>query len=136
MKETKPTKPYAFILGHGLWNDLGYSESISWIDQVQKAIRDIRPYLKDADAFSRRLFVSPSAAGEEKPDRYILTQGNKAIQKYEKFMRENTPGRGLDFLGTYNMSVQSTIPDGTHSGIRVNILKAMTVLNWLDMLEY
>ncbi|KAI9728232.1 MAG: hypothetical protein M1828_004693 [Chrysothrix sp. TS-e1954] len=132
---SRPARPYAFIFGHGLWNEMHQWESVAWIDQLQSRVAELRPYYGQSDVFWPRLFITPNAAGEEKSDSYQLTQGNKAVVKFEKFMRLHAPDRNLDFFGTYNMSVQGTIPDGTHSGVRINLLKAMTLLNWLDLLD-
>ena len=113
LSETRPKKPYAFVFGHGLWNDMRPFESIAWIDSVQTRVSDLRPYYNETDIFWPRIFVTPSAAGENKQDGFIMTQGNKAVIKFEKFMRDKAPDRDLAFFGTYNMSVQGTIPDGT-----------------------
>ena len=111
--DVRPTKPYAFIFGHGLWNDMRPFESIAWIDSVQGRISELKQYYNNSRIYWPRLFITPSAAGENKQDGFIMTQGNKAVIKFEKFMRDKAPDRDLDFLGTYNMSVQGTIPDGT-----------------------
>ena len=111
--EEKPSRPYAFVYGHGLWNELHEYETIAWIDQVQERIKELRPYYADESLFWPRIFISPNAAGENKQDGFILTQGNKQIVKFEKFMRDHVTNRGIEFFGTYNMSVQGTIPDGT-----------------------
>jgi len=116
--EKRPTRPYAFVYGHGLWNELAYNDTLSWIDQVQERVTTLRPYIGD---FKRpraktplwpRIFVGPNAAGENKQDGFLLTQGNKALVRFEKFMRAEVPKKGPEFLGTWNMSIQGTIPDG------------------------
>lgn len=109
----KPGRPYAFVFGHGLWNEMRQYESIAWIDQVQSRIMDMRPYFREPGVLWPRIFVTPNAAGEKKQQDYEATQGNKAVIRFEKFMRDHVGERKLDFFGTYNMSVQATIPDGT-----------------------
>lgn len=113
LSEQKPYRPYAFIYGHGLWNEVHPFESIAWVDQIQDKIKSMRSYYNATETYWPRIFITPNAPGEDKPDGYIVSQGNQAISKFEKFMRTHVPDRGLDFLGTYNMSVQASIPDGT-----------------------
>ena len=66
---------------------------------------------------------------------FLGEQGNEAVVKFETAIRRPIQDRGVDFLGPYNMSRNARIPDGTHSGIRVNLLKAMALINWLDMVD-
>lgn len=73
-------KPIAFILGHGLWSNLDLQSSVNWLDAVLGGIRDVLG--KDWIG----LFVTPNAAGKEKPDDWIVTQGNKALMLYEEAM--------------------------------------------------
>lgn len=42
--------------------------------------------------------------------------------------------RGLEHLGTWNMSIQSNTYDGVHLDMRGNLVKGMMVLNWLALL--
>lgn len=44
--------------------------------------------------------------------------------------------RGLEHLGTWNMSVQARTYDGVHLDLRGNLVKGMMVLNWLDLLDH
>ncbi len=68
---------------------------------------------------------------------------------YEEAMREEVERRngvvweeegiqdgkgGLEFLGTWNMSVQKWSRDGVHMDMKGNLVKAMMVVNWLNML--
>ena len=43
--------------------------------------------------------------------------------------------RGIDHLGTWNMSIQSNKYDGVHLDMKGNLVKAMMVMNWLNMIE-
>lgn len=123
----KPSRPYAFIFGHGLWNDLDLQATLDWLDLVLDTVISKSPWLspstsstqphatrdrKRADAFWPRLFLTPNAAGREKPDEWIVTQGNKALMVFEEAVKVEVERRGVEHLGTWNMSVQSTKFDG------------------------
>lgn len=137
--DAKMSRPRAFILGHGLWNNLNHGESLAWLDTVLDVIR---PSLQTSDAAGKRgrrnhlpvLLMTPNAAGESKPDQWLVSQGNKALVLFEKWMAEEAGRRGIDHLGTWNMSVQASLYDGVHMDMRGNLVKAMMVLNWLDSL--
>lgn len=70
------------------------------------------PYLKQEDAFWPRLVVTPNAAGRNKPDEWLVSQGNKALSIYEDSVRVEDARRGIEHLGTFNMSVQANMYDG------------------------
>ena len=149
LKETlgrQVTRPRAFILGHGLWNNLDRRQSAAWLDAVTRpirlALREDRRWRSGSrardDGGQRQLpalLVTPNAAGEKKPDEWLVSQGNKALVGFERAMAAEAAARRLDHLGTWNMSIQATLYDGVHMDLRGNILKAMMVLNWLDYLE-
>lgn len=137
LSPTRPAKPYAFVYGHGLWNELNLKATDLWLNELQSTILSAAPYLNetsDTMPFWPRVFLSPNAAGINKADSYMSTQGNVALERFERAARVSVPLHGPEFFGTWNMSIQSSIPDGTHSGIRTNLLKAMAVINWLDLL--
>ena len=117
-------KKLAFILGHGLWSDLSLSKSLQWLDAVLESTPGPYP----------RLFVTPNAAGKAKPDEWLVSQGNKALRVFEESMKIEAAKRGIEILGTWNMSIQGDVRDGVHLGIGGNLVKAMMVLNWLNML--
>lgn len=88
------------------------------------------------------LFITPSAAGPLKPDQWIQSQGDKALQVFEKSMHslvhgegERFYGKGIEHMGTWNMSIQMEKWDGVHLDLRGNLLKAMGVVNWLGGIE-
>ncbi|EKD12010.1 uncharacterized protein L3040_005884 [Drepanopeziza brunnea f. sp. 'multigermtubi'] len=122
-------KPIAVILGHGLWSNLDLQMSVRWLDGVIGAIRDI------LGSEWTGLFITPNAAGKEKPDDWIVTQGNKALMLFEEAVGMLAKERGLDHLGTWNMSIQSNKYDGVHLDMKGNLVKAMMVLNWLNMIK-
>jgi hypothetical protein len=130
---TKPQKPYAFIFGHGLWNDLDLQATLNWLDGIGHSILDQAPYL--SELLWPRLMVTPNAAGIRKPDQWILTQGDKALQIFEHSVREESAKREIEHFGTYNMSIQSSKFDGVHLDLKGNLIKAMAVINWLAMID-
>lgn len=109
----KPAKPYAFIFGHGLWNDLDLQATLDWLDTVLETTTSQLPYLgAGKGAFWPRLFMTPNAAGKEKPDEWIVSQGNKALMIFEEAVAVEVGRRGVEHLGTWNMSIQSNKFDG------------------------
>ena len=143
LSPTKPKKPYAFIFGHGLWNDLDLQATLNWVDGIITYTTTRAPYLSKSQSHSQtsspplfpRLFISPSAAGPRKPDQFIITQGDKALQLFEESTRIETRKRGVEHLGTWNMSIQANKYDGVHLDLRGNLIKAMAVVNWLAMVD-
>ncbi|KAL9050140.1 MAG: hypothetical protein Q9162_006811 [Coniocarpon cinnabarinum] len=130
-----PVKPYAFIMGHGLWNDLEIDKTYAWVDQALEGITKQAPYLKSQPGNFHKLFLGPNAAGIKKPEIFVARQGNIAITKFEKAVAPFVQDRGFDFLGTYNATIQTNNPDGTHGGMKNNLLKAMMVFNWLHKID-
>lgn len=110
--EGKPSRPIAFIYGHGLWNDLDLQAHLNWIDEILEATTTQLPYLAEPGALWPRLVVTPNAAGVKKPDEWLISQGNKALSMYEHSVRIEDGRRGIEHLGTYNMSVQANMFDG------------------------
>lgn len=148
---TKPSRPYAFIFGHGLWNDLDLQATLDWLDLILDTTLSQSPWLSPSSpptsstqsaherkhnaGFWPRLFLTPNAAGPDKPDEWIQSQGNKALGIFEQEAGIEVQRRGVEHLGTWNMSIQSNKYDGVHVDLRGNLVKAMMVLNWLNMLE-
>lgn len=129
----KPKKPYAFIFGHGLWNDLDLQATVNWMDGIHDHTLQKAPYLEHS--LWPRLFVSPNAAGTRKPDQWITSQGDKALQIFEDSTRGEAMDRGMEHLGTWNMSIQMEKYDGVHLDLKGNLVKAMAVVNWLAMVD-
>ena len=132
-----PKKPHAFVFGHGLWNNVNTTATKLWLQQIQDVIVSQMPYLHDTPSEFHRLFLTPSASGVDKPVQFELLQGNSRLIQFEKEMgiwlrEENT---GIDHLGIWNLTVQNTSPDGTHAGMRSNLVKAMMVFNWLARID-
>ncbi|KAL8839589.1 MAG: hypothetical protein Q9170_001693 [Blastenia crenularia] len=140
----KPDRPYAFIFGHGLWNDLDLQATLDWLDTLLDVLKQHAPWLtsstnyqpsnphgkkksgqatrgalaaakrerKHEEGFWPRLFLTPNAAGKEKPDEWIVSQGNKALMVFEEAVGVEVKRRGVEHLGTWNMSIQSNKFDG------------------------
>ena len=125
---TKPKNPYAFIFGHGLWNDLDLQATLDWLDTILDTSISAAPWLQPSFASSSagrispgkrresgfwpRLFLTPNAAGREKPDEWLVSQGNKALMIFEEAVSIEAGRRGVEHLGTWNMSIQSNKFDG------------------------
>lgn len=125
---TKPGRPYAFIFGHGLWNDLDLQATLDWLDLILETMLNQAPWLSPSSSspsssmtsherkretgFWPRLFLTPNACGKGKPDEWIVTQGNKALMVFEEAVGVEVGRRGLEHLGTWNASIQSNKFDG------------------------
>lgn len=136
----RPKKPIAFIHGHGLWNDLSLQATLDWLDTLRSAAVVAAPWLSepvDGSAFNSfpSLMLTPNAAGKLKPDEWIRTQGNKALMIFEESVGVEMARRGVEHLGTWNMSIQANKYDGVHVDLKGNLVKGMMVLNWLNMLD-
>ena len=79
--------------------------------------------------------LTPNAAGIHKPIEWIQSQGNKALMMFEESVKIEASRRGVEHLGTWNMSIQSNKFDGVHVDLKGNLVKAMMVMNWLNLLE-
>jgi len=140
LSPTKPKKPYAFIFGHGLWNDLDIQATLNWLDGIVEHTLDQAPYLANVNrrhgsSIWPRLFIPPNAAGIQKPDEWLVSQGDKAIMGFEENMRVEAEKRGVDTMGTWNMSIQASKYDGVHLDLKGNLVKAMGLVNWLNLID-
>ena len=133
LSSSKPKKPYAFIFGHGLWNDLDLQATLNWLDGILTKTKQRAPYLEKE--LWPRLFITPNAAGIKKPDQWITSQGDKALQVFENSVKIEAGERGVEHLGTWNMSIQADKYDGVHMDLKGNLIKAMGVVNWLSMVD-
>lgn len=104
-------------------------KTVNWLDAVLEAIKPGFPTPRHS------LFVTPNASGKEKPDEWLVTQGNKALMLFEEAVSIEAAKRGVEHLGTWNMSIQSNMYDGVHLDMRGNLVKAMMVMNWLNLIE-
>jgi hypothetical protein len=122
-------KVVAVVFGHGLWSNLDLQKSVAWFDSVLQVIQNANT------SRWHGLFVTPNAAGKEKPDDWIVSQGNKALMRFEEAVAIEAGKRGVEHLGTWNMSIQSNKYDGVHLDMKGNLVKAMMVMNWLNLIE-
>jgi hypothetical protein len=129
---SKPAKPYAFIFGHGLWNDPDLHDTLAWLDGILASTKEAAPYLGEKGAIWPRLIVT---AGTLNQDQLVQSQGDKALQMFEHSVRIQAAERGVEHLGTWNMSVQSEKFDGVHLDLKGNLVKAMAVVNWLALVD-
>ena len=123
-------KVEAIVFGHGLWSNLELKKSLDWFDAVLRVINDTNKKRWHG------LFVTPNAAGKEKPDDWIVTQGNKALMLFEEAIAIEAGKRGIEHLGTWNMSIQSNKYDGVHLDMKGNLVKTMMLMNWLNLIEH
>lgn len=123
-------KGEAIVFGHGLWSNLELKKSLDWLDTVLQAVTstNIKRW--------HGLFVTPNAAGKEKPDDWIVTQGNKALMLFEEALAIEAGKRRIEHLGTWNMSIQSNKYDGVPLDMKGNLVKAVMVMNWLNLIEH
>jgi hypothetical protein len=133
VSSTKPHRPYAFVFGHGLWNDLDIQATTNWLDGILRHTVEKAAYLEAS--IWPRLFITPNAAGIRKPDQWLVSQGDKALMVFEESVRVEAAMRGVETLGTWNMSVQATKYDGVHLDLKGNLIKAMAVVNWLNLVH-
>ncbi|KAF1989545.1 hypothetical protein K402DRAFT_390508 [Aulographum hederae CBS 113979] len=135
LPSTKPNRPVAFVMGHGLWNDLDLQASVNWLDKLMETTTIKMPWLNEPGAFFPRLMLTPNAAGIGKPTEWRALQGNEALMEFEESVKVEAAKRGVEHLGTWNMSAQASKYDGTHLDLRGNLVKGMMVMNWLNMLD-
>lgn len=138
--DPNPLQRKAFVLGHGLWNNLEVDQATNWLDAVLGMIESRTGARTQLRGRSPRrnlpvLLMTPNAAGDKKPDEWLVSQGNKALVQFEHAMATQAAKRRVDHLGTWNMSIQATLYDGVHMDMRGNLVKAMMVLNWLNLLD-
>ncbi|KAK9245507.1 hypothetical protein V1506DRAFT_238009 [Lipomyces tetrasporus] len=125
-------RPIAVIYGHGHGSLFDKGATASWISTLRDMIHNAIPY----DVPIYELFVTPGATGPQVSGFNTLTLGLKASQVFESAMRDWGRDVQMDVLGTWNATVQTSFSaDGLHGGVQTNLLKAMMVLNWLDLVN-
>lgn len=113
----KPSKPFALIIDHSLHNDAILDITNQYIDRLTRHFKDTLPWLADNDSklYMPRLYMSSSAGGYKK--RLQPNQAMNSLGKFEQAVKPMVQRKGYDFLGCYNMSVQASSFDGTHSSM-------------------
>lgn len=133
-----PNGRTVFIFGHGVWNDFEPAKTKRWIEQFDNAfLAEMPAFFADGilgTARFPRLFISPHAQSFQKMDMFHLGQNNFKAVRHAQEVMPWVRSRGYDVLGTYNLTVQSSSRDGTHTSLGSNLVKAMMVFNWLDKL--
>lgn len=127
-----------FVVDHGLWNGLEAETTMAWLEQLDDAMRRHMPAYFEPDldpAMFPRLYLTPSAQGENKPEIYTFSQNNNQMLRHITTVKPFVQDLGYEHLGLYNLTVQATTPDGTHPSMENNLMKAMMVLNWLNLLD-
>lgn len=99
--DPNPSQPKAFILGHGLWNNLEVDQAVNWLDAVLDTIESrtgVRTRLRGRSPKRNLpiLLMTPNAAGDKKPDEWIVSQGNKALIHFEHAMATQAAKRRVD----------------------------------------
>lgn len=137
-KDGLPNGRDVLIFEHGLWNQLDVEKTMAWIEQIEEALTTRNPLLLQRDHEPHvipRLFVTPTAQGANMPGRYLTLQNNIRLQAHGNLLRPWFHQREYDYLSLFNLTAQATIVDGVHAGFKVNLVKAMMVLNWLNTLK-
>lgn len=124
----RPEKPVAFVYGHGGWNGFNEVATKNWTGQINDAISETMPWLNDSKAadgvtprFWPRLFITPNAAGVNKPEQFACSQGNAVVSRFEHnisdWIHSGGGGGGLEHLGIYNLTIQNTSPVSNTSAV-------------------
>lgn len=75
------------------------------------------------------IVASLHTPGAHKPREYLATQGLKAVTHYNGAIRTWANTMNVPFFTTQQMTANLTSVDGTHYGLRANILLAQMFLN-------
>ncbi|KAI9770736.1 MAG: hypothetical protein M1840_002986 [Geoglossum simile] len=121
-------KPIPIIHSLSLGTSLSYNTATSSMDE----------WVSFSDSLNRNLpflWLGPAAAGHLKPPALILGQGNNALWHFNVEMGKEARAREMEVLGMYNATLQASSWDGTGYGMRVALMQAMMIINWLSRLE-
>lgn len=78
------------------------------------------------------VWLSTHAHGSLKPIRFLESQGNEKISRFNRAMREFLEPIGVPVFDTFNLTLGVHSYDGTHYGFGVNMMKAQLLMNFLD----
>ncbi|KAK9382161.1 uncharacterized protein V2V93DRAFT_366620 [Kockiozyma suomiensis] len=124
----RDSNPVAFIYSHGFDLEI----ATTWLAHARDALVPCIPRAVTL----HEIFLTPGASGPQVSNSKLATHGLQATQRFENGMRERARTVGFDVLGTWNATVQTRfLDDGLHNGVAVNLLKAMMVVNWLELVE-
>lgn len=124
-----------FVIGQGIWSDGENDDTIGWFEQFEDAMNEGLSTYHEAQAFLfPRLSIMPSAhhQGRLSQDGH---QNDMRLQHHVEKVSSYATARGHEYLSFYNLSLLATSPDGIHSSYEDTLMKAMMVLNWLNMLH-
>jgi len=131
----RPARPPVFILHHTHWNQIDLAATQGWLAQIDEHLRTVVPWL-EGPLRRLSLYMTGSSGGLTKGWAGDMSVGRGDLMaNFELGMRPHVKTLGMDFLGMWNMSAQTTQHDGTHANLGTNLLKAQMVLNWLDRLD-
>lgn len=138
---SKPSKPYAFVMHHTFWSEVNATATLEWVDAMESILTGAQPFLPkpshdhtyapNTPGFAR-LFVTANAPGSLENQITFKNREAQNVARFERAIRPHLAARDIDLLGFYNMSVQTSSNDNVHANMRTNLLKAMMVMNWLD----
>ncbi|MCJ1274884.1 hypothetical protein MMC21_002682 [Puttea exsequens] len=115
-------------------HSLSLATSLSW----PAATASMDEWVALADGSGRNvpfLWVGPNAAGHLKPPGQILNEGNNALWHYTVETMKEAKSRQLDTLAMYNLTLQANSWDGSGYGLKVGLVQAMMIMNWLSRVE-
>lgn len=72
--------------------------------------------------------------GSNKPPQYLKTQGPEAVKTYNRAVQDWARMQNITFYYTERLTANVTSIDGTHFGLRVNIILAQMLLNAIRQL--
>ena len=81
------------------------------------------------------LSLGPPAFGINQSPSAAPKEGNRALWHYQEQVSGIAKENHFDVLGLYNLTMQTSTPDGSHFGEKVALVEAMMVINWLSKLD-
>ena len=101
--------------------------------QPEKTIKNFyQPVLHAIRGQSKKIIymvASLHTPGAHKPHEYLATQGLEAVLRYNSAIQTWAASMNVPFFSTEKMTSNLTSVDGTHYGLRANILLAQLLLN-------
>ena len=131
-QEISDYKPIPIITSFSLSHSLSWPLTTTSMDTLTSTLAS--PSITSSRSYPF-LWLGPPAAGHLKPPSRILAEGNNALWHFTIEMGREARLRGWDALGLYNETIQASSWDGTSHGMRVGLVQAMMVINWLARIE-
>ncbi|KAB8336724.1 hypothetical protein FH972_021033 [Carpinus fangiana] len=117
-----------YVFGAGSWNGYRVNDTRRWLTTIEDEMRLSIPSYFSAP----RLWISPGAQAQNKHPMHIEIGNNIRIQHHVLDMDGFVKRHGFDHMRVYNLTVQASSPDGTHTSLENTLVEAMMLLNWLD----